>query len=223
MANGIAVSDAKKDTRLRELFIKEHIAFVVHIASNVTGRYVSTINDLEFSIGLEALNDAIDSFEVDHGKFETYAGTVIRNRIIDYLRKENRETYVLLEDDVYQNIEDTQSSVDAKIEISELSRELGLFGIEFDNLVDMSPKHVDTRERAIRLGMNLSTSEEIMSTIFKTLKLPVSLIVKRFKESRRFIYLHQKYILTVAIIFSKEDGIVKEWIKNVMGGESDDT
>lgn len=223
MAKKIAICDAKTDPKLREAFLKEHMAFVVHIASGVTGRYVSTVNDFEFSIGLEALNDAIDSYDNKHGKFETYAGTIVKNRIIDYLRKENRENYILLEEDVYRNIEDNQNALDMKIELAELTRQLRTFGIDFDDLVDISPKHIDTRRRAIQLGMHISASKEIMATIYKTLKLPVTMIVKSLKESRRFIYLHQKYILAVAIIFDMEDGSVKDWIKNVMGGESSDT
>jgi RNA polymerase sigma factor len=217
--DSVSAKEAKLDSVSREVFIKEHIPFVIYTVSSVTGRYISTENDMEYSVGLEALDNAIDAYDGTTSKFETFATTVIKNRVIDFLRKENRKGYQLSESDVMEAIIDESDSVDMRMEIAEFSEHLKAFGLTFDDLVDVSPKHVDSRKRAIRLGVGISEEENLMTYIYKELKLPVSNIVKLFKESRRFVYLNNKYILSIAIIFDKDYSIIKEWIGDVIRGD----
>ncbi len=217
--DSISAKEAKMDSLSREIFIKEHIPFVIYTVSSVTGRYISTENDLEYSVGLEALDNAIDAYDGSSSKFETFATTVIKNRVIDFLRKENRKGYQLSESDVMDAIMDDSESIDMRMEIAEFTEHLKAFELTFDDLADISPKHEDSRKRAIRLGMRISENETFMAYIYKELKLPVSKIVKVLKESRRFIYLHNKYIIAIAVIFDKDYSIIKEWISDVIRGD----
>lgn len=80
------VFEARKTNQKREIFIAEHIPFIVYTTSNILGRYLSVENDEEYSVALEAFNSAIDTYNENQSKFETYATTVIRNKLIDYHR-----------------------------------------------------------------------------------------------------------------------------------------
>ncbi|WP_305217061.1 sigma factor, partial [Klebsiella pneumoniae] len=62
---------------------------VIKIASGLTGRYMQVGRDEEISVGLLALNEAIDRYDPDKGaSFISFASMVISNRLRDYLRSQ---------------------------------------------------------------------------------------------------------------------------------------
>ena len=91
--NNPTVFDAQEDLQQRELFIKTHIPFIIYTTSSVIGRYISVENDEAYSVALEGFNQAIDTYKPEVSKFETYATTVIKNKIIDFLRHEKKHMY----------------------------------------------------------------------------------------------------------------------------------
>ena len=53
----------------REKLIEEYIPFIIKTISSLTNRYVESENSEEYSIGLEAFNEAIDRYEAKKGSF----------------------------------------------------------------------------------------------------------------------------------------------------------
>ncbi len=203
----------KHNKKMRNAYIKEKIPFVIHMVSVTMGRYIETENDIEFSIGLVALNDAIDTYDASKGTFETYAGTIIKNRIIDEMRKGYQEPVDYHEEALITS----ESDVDLKIEINEYSDKLKQFGMTFDDLVSCSPNHQDTRVRAISLSCQISKDHDIVRRILEKLKLPVGEIVKKIRETRRFIYAHKAYILGTSLIYIYDFSQLRDWIESVRG------
>ncbi len=212
----VTIFDAKTDSLLRDSFIKEHIPFIIYTTSSAIGRYISIENDEEFSIALEAFNAAIDTYKPDQSKFETYATTVIKNKLIDYHRGQKKHYgHEALDEDLAAPMKDD----DLRLEIVELSHQLKKFDLTFDDLVEISPRHYDTRVRAINVGIEVSKVKRIMEEIYRTFKLPVGEILKVVKSTRRFVYLHRQYILTVAIIFNEELSSLQSWILETLKGD----
>lgn len=212
----ITVFDAKTDSLLRDSFIKKYIPFIIYTTSSAIGRYISIENDEVFSIALEAFNGAIDTYDPDRSKFETYATTVIKNKLIDYHRGQKKHYgHETLDEDLPAPIKDD----DLRLEIVELSHQLKKFDLSFDDLVEMSPHHYDTRVRAIGVGIEVSKVQRIMEEINRTFKLPVAEILKVVKSTRRFVYLHRQYILTVAIIFNEDLSSLQSWILETLKGD----
>jgi hypothetical protein len=58
-----------------------------------------------------------------------------------------------------------------------------------------------------------------MEEIYRTFKLPVGEILKVVKSTRRFVYLHRQYILTVAIIFNEDLSSLQSWILETLKGD----
>ena len=214
----VTIFEAKTDSLLRDSFIKEHFPFIIYTTSSAIGRYISIENDEEFSIALEAFNSAIDSYKPDQSKFETYATTVIKNKLIDYHRGQKKHYgHEALDDEIPAPMKDD----DLRLEIVELSHQLKKFDLSFDDLVEISPRHYDTRVRAIGVGIEVSKIKRIMDEIYRTFKLPVSEILKVVKSTRRFVYLHRQYILTVTIIFHEELSSLQSWILETLKGDED--
>ena len=207
---------AKVDSEVRESFIKENMNFIIYTTSKQLGRYLSIENDEEFSVALEAFNDAIDTYEEGHSKFETYVTTVIRNRLIDFHRSGvKHKTMQQSWDDEIDEPAAPEADPILKIEIDTFGKRLSDFNITFDELVDSSPSHEDTRVKAIEVGESASKEETVIDLLYKTLKLPVMAIVKVVKTTRRFVYAHKTFILSVIVIFHEEFPSLKEWIGGV--------
>lgn len=216
----ITMSEVQNDPNLRNEFIESKIPFVVYIASQTLGRYLETENDIEYLIGLEALNEAIDKFDQAKGNFETFAGTLIRNRIIDEMRKHDASKMAkpleagdaITDDDAF----------DLKVELNEFKTILKQYGLDFDKVVTLSPTHLDTRLRALRCAKKVSLISSIVIKIKKTLSLPIRDLLKEKLETRRFLYAHKHYILFSSLAFIHELSIITDWIKEVLGGEHDE-
>ncbi|MDH8677937.1 sigma-70 family RNA polymerase sigma factor [Fusibacter bizertensis] len=204
------IIEAKTITEKREQFIAEHIPFVVYTTSKILGRYLSVENDEEYSVALEAFNSAIDTYEAGQSKFETYATTVIRNKLIDYHRSQKKHYgQEALNEDL---IARPSSDEELRMEIEDLSLKLKPFGMTFDDLVEASPTHKDSRRKAIDIGVKASTITSVITLLYTTLKLPVQEILKFIKTTRRFLYLHRHFILVIIVIFKEDLVSLKEWI-----------
>lgn len=78
--------------------IEDYQPFIATSVSRVCKRYIDQEQDDEFSIGLIAFNEAIDSFHEGKGSsFFTFARLVISRKVIDYIRqqKHHRQTVPL--------------------------------------------------------------------------------------------------------------------------------
>ena len=203
------VIEAKSSTEKREIFIAEHIPFIVYTTSNILGRYLSVENDEEYSVALEAFNSAIDSYDADQSKFETYATTVIRNKLIDYHRSQKKHYG---QETLNEDLVAPTNDEDLRLEIEDLSAKLKVFGMTFDDLVEASPSHKDSRIKAVEVGVQASEEKNVITLLYSTLKLPVKEILKNIKISRRFVYLHRQFILVIIVIFKENFSSLKEWI-----------
>ena len=73
--------------------IEKHMPFIIKSISDTTGRYVSYENDEEISVGLLAVNQAIERYDNDKGHFLSFAKLVISSRIKNYLKSENKHQH----------------------------------------------------------------------------------------------------------------------------------
>ncbi|GFN31097.1 sigma factor [Paenibacillus xylaniclasticus] len=75
------------DEQARSEFIARYEPYLLKVTSGFCKRYINPEQDDEYSIALLAFNEAIDSFSSDAGRsFLGFAETVIRRRLIDYVR-----------------------------------------------------------------------------------------------------------------------------------------
>ncbi|HEX3032277.1 MAG TPA: sigma-70 family RNA polymerase sigma factor, partial [Bacillota bacterium] len=159
----------KGEAEAREQLIGSYTPFVLRVLSQKTGRYFRVGEDDEVSIGLIALNEAINTFDPKKSSnFLAFAETTIRSRLIDYYRKENRNSKVVpisaLESDdegnqdrlslltARQALAEFQAkgeAADRRSEIVAYAQVLKEYGISFAELVEISPKHDDARRRAV--------------------------------------------------------------------------
>jgi len=189
---------------LREDLIRQLHPFLIHTISRVTGRYVDVRNAPEYSAGLQALSDALDRFEPERGNFLSFATTLVRNRVLDGIRQENRHgNTVPLEGALEETLaspEDFAEDLSLKDEIRRFSLLLGQWGIAFDDLPESSPRHRDTRENMHRLAFSIWRDPVLMEAFRKKRRLPRKEIRKKLGVSDRVLTAHRTYVTACVLL-----------------------
>lgn len=209
-----------KDVDRNEI-IKSHIPFIIKSITKITKRYVSIENDEEFSVAILAFNEAINRYTDDRGPFLPFAQLVISSRLKTYLQRENKNRMVQSIDSLKEEGIQVDGILDNPInnkdvlveEISSLNNNLNGFGFEFEDLIDESPKHKDTRDRAIDLSYKVSKDEELTNFMYTKKRLPIKRISLKYSITEKIIKGSKKFIITVIIIFNKNYRNLILWIK----------
>lgn len=204
--------------KARNTFIEENKNKIYRYTCFVCKRILKWENDDELSIALIAFNNAIDSF--DSGNFNSYAKILIRNKLIDYFRKNSKnKACANIDDSIIQNMnfqsEPVEDKIDKASQIKILSSLLESFNISFEDLTKSSPKHLDTRYELIKICKDLSQNKNIVSLLYKKHTLPIKEILKIKDVSRKTLEKWRRYIIALIIIF-EDDRL--ETIKNFIEG-----
>jgi len=223
-ASGMSIEDEVAairagDDALRGDLLARYQPYVAKTASRFCKRYIHPESDDEYSIAFSAFNEAIDAFDPAAGRaFLSFAETVIRRRLTDFVRKEQRhasnipQSAFLTEDDEGETFDPVEvgASVDRykldreneerKLEIETLNRELAEYGISFGDLVDGSPKHEDTRRSLIGIGALISRDSTLFGPLTNKKALPLKELSERVDVSRKTLERGRKYIIAVALI-----------------------
>lgn len=203
------VIKAKKDSGEINKLISEFKPFIASVAQKKVGRYLEYGVDDELSVGLIAFKEAMDSYDKNKGKFLSFAKLVISMRLIDYYRKQKRETTLSLDDeqsttdaidvksmDSYRIDEENEKRV---LEIIEYRAELEKWGISLEDLAKVSPRKESLREHYKKVARVIVKNSDILNILLQTKRLPI-------KEIEEIIPIHRKklergriYIIAVVL------------------------
>lgn len=203
------------------LLIEEYMPLIISTITKFTNRYVSIENDEEFSIGLLAFNEAVQTYNNEKGPFIPYVQLVIVSRLKNYFKKENKnninvsietleEEGIQIDSSIINPVEDKSILLS---EIDKLKDNLIEFGFSLEDLVEECPKHKDTRDRAIDLSEKVSEDKQLTDFMYMKKRLPIKQISLKYSVTEKIIKGSKKFIITVVIIFNKNFRNLKLWIK----------
>lgn len=202
----------EKDVNIRNDFILQYKPFIVNSVSKCTGMYVRSEDSDEFSVGLEAFNEAIDKYQQEKGSFIAFAGLVIRSRVTDYLRKETKYHGVVESNEEIVLKANVRVDEDLVAEVMSFKNALLDFGITMEVLVNEAPKHRKTKREVIALGKNISENEELLNKLYKTKKLPMVAVMQAYETTKKRLKTYRNYIICVVIIFKEKLNIMKTYL-----------
>lgn len=223
------------DADARNLLIGRYTPFVMRVLSQKTGRFFRIGEDDEVSVGLIALNEAINSFDsTKSSNFLTYAETTIKSRLIDHYRKENRYSKVVPISSLEQEEDNSQDKLstltarqaiaefqakgeaaDRKDEIVAFAKVLQEYGISFSELVEVSPKHDDARRRAVEAAYLVAESTDLRTHLLSKKELPLKVLTEMVDVSRKTLERQRKYIIAVVLVLVYEFTHLKEYVKAI--------
>ncbi|WP_425449743.1 RNA polymerase sigma-I factor [Dethiothermospora halolimnae] len=211
------------DIEEREKLISDYTPFIIKTITKVTNRYIETENDDEYSIGLGAFNESIDKYDFKKGNFISFSSMIIRNRIIDYKRKNtgNNKAILIDRDDYNREINSqlkTSSFTEnyhVKEQINRFEKELKKFNIKLDDLIESSPKHIDTRLNSIKIARFILDNGEIKSKLYKSKQMPVKKITESIGFSAKVLKGNRKFIIATLIILDSDLDVLKNYVLEV--------
>ncbi|MCG0276208.1 MAG: RNA polymerase sigma factor SigI [Thermosediminibacteraceae bacterium] len=219
-------SDRDEISRL----IEEYKPFIASVVEKYVGRRVEYGVDDELSIAMIAFNEAIQKYDIEKGNFLSFARNVIKNRLIDYYRRERKnvenlvyigqneegheecEQEIGVEESIKKHMEEEISEY-RRLEILEIKKELAKWGLAFSDVAKSSPKQEGTRRIYLQVIDYIMSSPEILNTIKQKKYLPVEKIEKGTKISRKKIERGRNYIIAAVIILSGDYKYIKDFIK----------
>lgn len=224
---------AKDDSVAADTLIADYLPFIKAQVVKVMKRPLDTSQDDEYSIAMIAFHEAINGYSKTRGSFINYASMLIRNRIIDFWRKNDRHNKVLSldtpanEDDT--SLEDYLPGDEAqeemvvireatKDEIIELSQQMEEFGVSLTDVADSSPKQLRTLEACKKVVAYARDNEEIMAEFLRTKRLPLRKLTDETKVPRKTIERHRKYVIALMLIYSNGYEIIRGHLAEVMKG-----
>ncbi|EXX87726.1 RNA polymerase sigma factor SigI [Paenibacillus darwinianus] len=227
---------AQGEPGLRDTFIAAYRPYIAKVTSRFCKRYIDPTCDDEFSIALLAFNEAIDQFSPTAGKsFIGFAETVIRRRLIDYVRKEQRHAHTVpmsafdTEDD-----EDTpvnpvvtgaalaiydkeRQSERRRYEIEAFMARLQPYGISFLELAEKSPKHADSRAMLYGIGARLASDAKLFALLETKRQLPIKELTLLCEVSRKTLERNRKFIIAAALILQGDYPHLQAYLERADG------
>lgn len=218
------------ESEIREYLIKTYWDYIRSIVSRMTGRKADSTD--EFSVALEAFNEAIDDFDIaKNPSFLSFAGLVINRRVIDYFRK-NKKYGVeypfssLSGDDRDDDYEPAgfhpplllTERFEIQDEILSFKQSLMAFGISFDDLILSAPKHTDSRAMCAAVAKKLHEDRRLSAKLNEDGRLPIAGLLAGFSLSRKTLEKNRKYIIALYLILQSDMEILKGYIESYIKG-----
>lgn len=216
----------------RNNLISTYQPYILKVAAQVSGKFIRAGEDDEASIAMMAFNEAIDNFDRDQGvSFLSFAKTVIRRRLIDYYRKESRAANIPLSNldeesreavsraevaVAQQKLAHQEETAERRTEIEQYRQSLKKFGIEFADLVKVSPKQETARRRAMEVAKIIANTPYFRNYLYQRKTLPLKELAFQAKVSRKTLERQRKYIIAVAVILIEKYTYLQEYIKKVL-------
>ena len=209
---------AMQDPEAREDYLADHRSFVQRVASKFCRRVLSWDQDDELSVALIAFNEAIDVYDPQKGvPFLAFTRRVIQNRLTDFMRRESRHKHASLEPikeeegmipsegeilAAWANYNRDRVEQERAEEILHYQDSLAEFGLSFDDLVRVSPKHRDTRETLMRAAAVLCGDQEMRASLLRKKQMPLKELALASGIHVKTLERGRKYIVAVAVILS---------------------
>jgi len=205
------------------------LPFCLRVAAKTCNRYI-TIQDEEASIAQISIMEAFEKYQPDRGSFYAYLGQVIRNRIIDYKRRENRSPAIpfsdleanqsgyseQMDDDYFEKILD---DLDRQREIDKFKKMLGEYQISFEDLYKASPRQSGAREKAIHVAGLIAASREMSDHLLVKKSLPAKILEEKFNINHKLLDRYRKYIIAGVLILKYEFSHLKTYVLPLVRGE----
>ena len=229
----LQVVEAKQgDEDIRNEILKQYQPFIAKSVSEVCKRYIDPRIDDEFSIGLAAFNEAIQAYSSEKGcSFLSFARLVIKRKVIDYIRNEQKKLPVTSLNETYEDEEQMENPSEIaaakerfqleteswyrREEIEEFKSQLKKYNLTFAELTEASPKHKDARESAVHSARLVQSDERLLNQVLEKGRLPIKELLRQVNVSKKTLERNRKFIIAMVLILDGDYKYLQEYLKGV--------
>lgn len=223
------VHRAQEDGQAADELIRAYLPFIKSETAKFLKRPPAEGWDDELSIAMIAFHEAIQSYSRLRGAFLKYASVLIRNRLIDYHRRERRHRSVAsldtpvgeeqtpLADSVADQRDHPGEFVEREAvrwEIEELTRQMAEFGVSPGDVADNCPRQERTLEACRRALSRAAAEPEILDEFLRTKRLPLARLAESSAQ-RKTLERHRKYLAALLLIHTNGYEIIRGHIRQI--------
>lgn len=224
---------AKEDVQAADRLIGTYLPFIKTETAKFLKRPPIEGHDDELSIAMIAFHEAIGGYSRTRGAFLKYAAMLIRSRLIDYSRREQRHSRVISLDAPAREEnttlgevlvgerdphEETASRDATRAEIEELARQMKEFGVDLSDVADNCPKQQRTLDACRKALQYARENPELLDDLLKTKRLPIGQLAAGSGVERKTLERHRKYMVALLLIYTNGYEIICGHLKQVMKG-----
>ncbi len=226
---------AQADSQAADSLIEQYLPFIKSETAKSIGRFPSQEDD-ELSIAMFAFYEAICSYQPGKGGFLKLAALAIRNRLIDYRRKQVRhegnlslETPVGPEDDrtLAEQLpdermapEEHQDRMAAQQEIAHFTQQLSGFGLSLTDIAENCPKQERTLAACMEVLDYARKNPELLEQLISTGKLPMAQLSKGTGVEKKTLERHRKYLVAILLAYTNGFEIIRGHLQMIKRKEA---
>lgn len=228
------VMAAKVDSQAADALIAQYMPFIRNETIKFTHAPPEYGHEDELSIAMFAFYQAMLSYQRIKGPFLAYAARIIRHRLIDEYRKQQRHSGVislyqpqsqeeevpLLEQipDHGADMASHQQRMASQEEIAEFSAQLETFGITFSQVADNCPKQERTLSACRRAVEYAKENPWLLDELLETKRLPLGKLSDGSGVERKTLERHRKYLVALLLIYTNGYEIIRGHLAQVLKG-----
>lgn len=226
---------AKRDQRLADDLVRDYLPFIKSETAKFLGRSPQQGRDDELGIAMFAFHEAVMAYDRARGAFMPLAATSIRNRLIDFARRERRHADVLSLDERRSTSDDEdertivetiaserdeigerQTREASRREIAEFVARLSDFGLTLLDVSENCPKQERTLAACQRVLCHARQAPELLERLEKTGKLPVAELAAGSGVERKTIERHRRYLVAALLAFTNGFEIIRGHLRRIV-------
>ena len=203
------VQAAKTEKHTLNTLLHNYMPFIKKCAANIVFKGQTKEDNL--TDAMLAFAHSVQTYNPEQGAFIQYAATVIRNRLIDNVRKElsAQKRFIPLyagtdEEIAWENAVSLQAydreeeERNMRLEIEAVNGEFAQWGFSWETLLKKCPKQERSRRVALRIAKTVLQDAALLADTLKTRQLPVSRLAEVFP--RKALEKYRQYIAALIII-----------------------
>lgn len=215
---------AKQSSKAADDMVRRYLPF---IKSEV--KRFSVANDRDYddylSIAMFGFHEAVMAYSNTKGAFLPFASVVIKNRLIDYKRRESRHEAILSTDqetdsddsrtildklDVgTDNVAEYHSTEQTRIEIAEFAEALSTFDLELSDIMDNCPKQQRTLNACHAILDYAKKNRGLIDLMLATCRPPITQLSEGTGVSKKLIERHRKYLVAILLAYTNGFEIIR--------------
>ena len=235
------VRAAKRDPRAADELVRSYLPFIKAETARFMGRPPQEGRDDELGIAMFAFHEAVMSYDRSRGAFLPLASLSIKNRLIDFRRRERRHDEVLSlderrsttddEDDrplvetlaaEKDEISERETRLASRAEIAEFTAQLKEFGVTLFDVTESCPRQQRTLEACGRALAHARSNPALLERLIASKKLPITDLARGSGVEKKTLERHRTYLVALLLAYTNGFEIIRGHLcKIVCGGGGD--
>lgn len=227
---------AKGDARAADELVRDYLPFIKAETARFMGRPPREGHDDELGIAMFAFHEAVMAYDRSRGAFLPLASTSIRNRLIDFRRRERRHDEVASLDEPRggqdddgtrplvetlaaerDEIAESEARLASRREIAEFARQLEELGVSLYDVAENCPRQRRTLEACQRVLAFARERQDLLDRLVATGRLPMAELARGAGVERKTLERHRRYLVAILLAHTNGFEIIRGHLCRISG------